>query len=143
MAGAGTRSKKKDKQTAASKPPAKKQTAPLPVDEATAAFDALREDLGDRAFDLLPEEVHEIRTLTFPYKTKMPDSNPEVTVWALLNALKGSTTKGLEAVDLDKVRVLPLSRTSPADHVLTRIRPHACCRSAPRRRRIRRKRSRT
>lgn len=65
--------------------------------------DPLAEDLGDRAASLLPKEILGIDTRTFAYKVEQPESNPDLTVWALINALKGSTTKGQSAVDSTKV----------------------------------------
>ncbi|KAH6953676.1 hypothetical protein BKA56DRAFT_638335 [Ilyonectria sp. MPI-CAGE-AT-0026] len=64
--------------------------------------DPLAEDLGDRAASLLPKEILGIDTRTFAYKVEQPESNPDLTVWALINALKGSTTKGQSAVDSTK-----------------------------------------
>jgi hypothetical protein len=83
------------------------KTKETPAAADTAAIDALREDMGERAFNLLPKKVLDVETYTFAYKTDKPDTNPEATIWALMNALKGSTTKGQEAVDSTKV--CPLS----------------------------------
>ncbi|KAL5610905.1 hypothetical protein FOBRF1_007022 [Fusarium oxysporum] len=54
--------------------------------------DPLAENLGDRAASLLPKEVLGIETRTFAYRVEQPESNLDLTVWALINALKGGTT---------------------------------------------------
>ncbi|KAH7112053.1 hypothetical protein EDB81DRAFT_828982 [Dactylonectria macrodidyma] len=101
----------KPRKTAAEKAAAAEAEAAVAANARKAAIAALREDLGVRAFDLLPKKVHDIDTYDFAYKTEMPDSNPDITVWALLNALKGCTTKGLEAIDPDKAPRLLEVRT--------------------------------
>lgn len=82
----------------------------LPTEEdvaADATLSALVADIKYPVFSKLPKTVFDIDTYTFPYKSERPDKNPELTVWALLNAFKGCTVKGLEAADRDKeVRLL-------------------------------------
>lgn len=67
------------------------------------AIDLLREDFGEEKSSKLPKEVLEIDTCTFTYKGEQPTENPDLTVWALMNALKGSSKKGFAAIDSTKV----------------------------------------
>lgn len=63
-----------------------------------AAKEALRHDLGEKTFKHLAEECFGIPTYTFDYKIARPASNPELTIWAYMNALKKCSHKGLEHV---------------------------------------------
>ncbi|KAK7426217.1 hypothetical protein QQZ08_007246 [Neonectria magnoliae] len=71
--------------------------------------DELRKAFGERAFALLPDLLLNVRTRTFAYHDDMPESNPKLTVWAFMNALKGSTIKGQESVNvLENPRLLEI-----------------------------------
>ncbi|KAL7759422.1 hypothetical protein ACKLNR_009512 [Fusarium oxysporum f. sp. zingiberi] len=63
------------------------------------AKEALRHDLGENTFKHLAEECFGIPTFTFDYKTtKRPATNPELTIWAYMDAWKKCSYKGLEHV---------------------------------------------
>ncbi|KAI7771392.1 hypothetical protein LZL87_014381 [Fusarium oxysporum] len=66
-----------------------------------AAKEALRRDFGDHTFKHLAEEVDGIPTPTFDYKAERPPANPELTIWAYMNALKKCSYKGLEHIKFD------------------------------------------
>lgn len=91
----------------------KKQRQQIAVRMAAKA--ALRKDLGERAFRLLPTSVLEIETYTFDYHGVMPDTGPELTVWALMRALKGASVKGLEAVTEEEPRILEIRSKKSKD----------------------------
>ncbi|VZH87597.1 unnamed protein product, partial [Fusarium fujikuroi] len=50
----------------------------------------------------LAEEVNGIPTPTFDYKAKRPPANPQLTIWAYINALKNCSYKGLTHVKFDE-----------------------------------------
>lgn len=51
----------------------------------------------------LPQKVLGVTTRTFAYQGEQPAENPDLTVWAFLNALQGSSAKGILAIDKNKV----------------------------------------
>ncbi|SCO15398.1 uncharacterized protein FFB20_14734 [Fusarium fujikuroi] len=67
-----------------------------------AAKEALRRDFGDHTFKHLAEEVNGIPTPTFDYKAERPPANPQLTIWAYMNALKNCSYKGLTHVKFDE-----------------------------------------
>ncbi|KAF4473091.1 hypothetical protein FALBO_39 [Fusarium albosuccineum] len=100
-AAAAEKKKKKDRDAAARK--AKKKADDEAAEAArTAKNEALQAELKEKSFNLLAEVVFDIDTYTFDYRVEKPSTNPHLTVWALINALKGCFVKGHKAVDLSK-----------------------------------------
>ncbi|KAH6981373.1 hypothetical protein EDB80DRAFT_255377 [Ilyonectria destructans] len=51
----------------------------------------------------LPTKVLGVNTRTFTYGGPQPTSNPDLTIWAVGNALKTCSNKVLDLIDLSKV----------------------------------------
>ncbi|KAI7759058.1 hypothetical protein LZL87_014380 [Fusarium oxysporum] len=60
-----------------------------------------RIDKKERLKRQLPEEVNGIPTPTFDYKAERPPANPELIIWAYMNALKKYSYKGLKHIKFD------------------------------------------
>ncbi|KAH7109408.1 hypothetical protein B0J13DRAFT_613213 [Dactylonectria estremocensis] len=50
----------------------------------------------------LPKEIFGIETRVFDHEAAQPDANPDLTVWALMNALKHCSTRVLPILELNK-----------------------------------------
>ncbi|KAH7124691.1 hypothetical protein EDB81DRAFT_951668 [Dactylonectria macrodidyma] len=50
----------------------------------------------------LPAKVLGVRTATFSYDAEQPTTNPDFSVWLLMNAVKGASSVGIPAIDKTK-----------------------------------------
>lgn len=57
----------------------------------------------------LPKEIFGIETRVFDHEAAQPDANPDLTVWALMNALKHCSTRVLPILELNKLSLLVLA----------------------------------
>ncbi|KAH7137879.1 hypothetical protein EDB81DRAFT_901722 [Dactylonectria macrodidyma] len=70
----------------------------------------------------LPKEIFGIETRVFDHEAAQPDANPDLTVWALMNALKHCSTRVLPILELNKpARELELRSRQNCDAMIRHL----------------------